>query len=259
MSLLKYLIFLVMFLLSGCDMTEYPQPEKQYHSELLVLSGMTMISPVMEIAALFEQQEDCRVKISYGGSGHLMRSIEVNRVGDVFFPGDESYIQQLKAREIITRTAVIGYNVAGFFVEKGNPHQIKADVKALIDPQLRVAIGSPEAGSIGRETQRILDQVGIFRDVVDNALYLTTDSKGLVQAIKRRDADLVINWRAVYYLSDNRVKMDFIPLPDSTAPQQPMVMGQLIYSHEPELAHRFIELSASPQGQAIFAKYGFQD
>lgn len=259
MPLLKYIPLLALFLLSACDMTEYPHPESEYRSELLVFSGMTMISPLMEISTIFEQQEGCRVKFSYGGSGHIMRSVDVNQVGDVFFPGDESYVRQLKDRGIITRTTVIGHNVAGFFVEKGNPYKIEADIRSLLDPDLRVVIGSPRAGAIGRETQRILDHAGIYQDVVDHALFMTTDSKGLVQAIKRRDADLAVNWRAVYFLADNSQKMDFIALPDKQAHKQLIVMGELVYSQEPELARRFVELAASPQGQAIFAKYGFRD
>lgn len=256
----KYIIVcLLMLVLSGCDMTEYPQPESDYRPELLIYCGMTMIKPIMEISAILEKEEDCNVKITYGGSGHITRSVKINKIGDVFFPGKESYVKQLEQYGSITRTAFIGHNVAGFFVQPGNPHQVTADINTLTDRSINVVIGSPDAGSIGKETERILRKSDIFQDVVDNALFMTTDSKGLVQAIKNKDADLVINWRAVKFLPGNIEAMDYIPLPDDVAIKQPLIMGQLKYSQYPELAEKLMVLATSDRGKAIFSKYGFRD
>ncbi len=239
MKSVSFFIYITILLLTaGCDMTRYPEPESEQRPELLVYCGMTMIRPVMEISALFEEQEDCRVKITYGGSGHIMQSVQVNQVGDLFFPGKESYVRELIGTGSIVATSVLGYNVAGLFVQPGNPYQIVSDMKALLDPALNVVIGGPDSGSIGGETKRILDGAGIYQDVVEHALYMTTDSKGLVQALKNREADLVINWRAVYFAPDNKESMDFIPLPPGLAIKQPLLMGLLKYSRDPDLAKR---------------------
>ena len=74
-------ILVLLGLLCACDMRQYPHPENDQQREILVYSGMTMIQPLMEIVELFEKRENCSVKISYGGSGHILRSVEVNQVG----------------------------------------------------------------------------------------------------------------------------------------------------------------------------------
>jgi molybdate transport system substrate-binding protein len=260
MIICKFIIscLLVLFV-TGCDMRKYPEPESGYRPELLIYCGMTMVKPMMEISDILEKEEKCNVKITYGGSGHITRSVKVNKIGDIFFPGKKSYLKNLEEYGSITKTSLIGYNVAGFFVQPGNPNQITSEIKSLLNPKLNVVIGSPDAGSIGKETERILRKSDIFQKVVDNALFMTTDSKGLVQAIKRKEADLVINWRAVHFLPGNPETMDFISLSSDIVIKQPLIIGKLKYSQYPDLAEKFITLATSERGKGIFKKYGFSD
>lgn len=157
----RWLLFVLLFLLVACDMQKYPEAENSHFPEVLIYSGMTMIQPLQELSALIEQSENCRIKITYGGSGHLLKSVEVNQIGDLFFPGDKSYIETLQKQGIITESISVGYNQAGFNVKTGNPQQISSDLNNLQNKQLRVVIGSNNAGSIGRESERILRQAGI--------------------------------------------------------------------------------------------------
>ena len=246
-------------LLVSCDMHKYPEPEGSDRREILIYSGITMVQPLLEIARLIESTENCNVKIAYGGSGHIMKSVEVNQVGDIFFPGKDSYINTLIEKGIVRESSAVGYNQIGFFVSPGNPKQIDANLNSLLDAQLKVVIGSPNSGSVGREARKILKNAGIYQQVVDAALYLTTDSKGLSSAIKNQKADLVINWKAVSFFSENAGKMEFLPLPAECSKKRPLVMGLLSYSRYPQLARKLIQLAKSPTGQTIFRKYGFQD
>lgn len=243
----------------ACDMQEYPAPEDSGKTELLIYSGMTMIQPLMEIAALIEAQENCKIKITYGGSGHILKSVKVNRVGDLFFPGDESYISDLQQQGVVTDAVQLGYNQAVLFVQPGNPRQLTSSLQQFCDRNLIVVIGSEQAGSIGRETRRILDWEQNYHCALENALYITTDSKGLSKAIRTNDADLVINWKAVQHLPVNRGLLEEISLPADYALQQPLVMGLLKYSANPQLARKVMILAASETGMAIFRKYGFLD
>lgn len=256
----RLIIYLLgLLLLSACDMQKYPAPPGSDRKEILIYCGMTMVKPVLELSRIFEEQENCVVKVTYGGSGHLLRSIEVNRIGDLFFPGKKNYIDQLADKKLIENTALLGYNQAALFVQPGNPKQITAQFQNLTNPDYRIVIGSEQSGSIGKETKRILDRIGIYQDVIDNALYLTTDSKGLVKAIKNHEADLVVNWLAVNYLPDNKGKMDVLKLSDNYFLRNPLLMGTLAYSDNPDLADKFLQLAASEVGQNIFRNYGFLD
>ena len=253
------LLFIISFFLFACDMQKYPEPKSDNKREILIYSGMTMLQPLREISGLVEAEENCRVIITSGASGHILKSVEVNQVGDLFFPGDDSYIMILEKQEIVTESVRVGYNQAGLFVQLGNPKQISSDLKNLQNKHLNVVIGTQKAGAIGRETERILRQTGIYQEVVNNSLYMTTDSKGLANAIRNKSADLVVNWKATNYLPENVGQMNFLPLSGEIVDRQPLVMGLLTYSQHPDLARKIMELAISDVGRDIFRKYGFLD
>jgi len=227
--------------------------------ELLVYCGITMFKPVSEIARIIEAREDCKIIITKGGSGNLLRAIEINRVGDLYLPGSESYIEAARQKGLVTRTSLVGYNQAALMVQKGNPKHISHRLENLADPAYYVVIGDPQSGSIGRETKKILMERGIFEAVSQNAKELTTDSKNLVRVLKDREADLVVNWRATATWPENAPYMDALEILETSASQNRLVMGMLACSRHPGIAEKFLHFAASAPGQAIFRKYGFYD
>ena len=224
--------------------------------ELLVYCGITMIKPMSEIAAIIEKEENCRIIITKGGSGNLLRAIKVNQVGDLYLPGSDSYIKTAKDEGLIVESADVGYNKAAIMVRKGNPKHITNNLKNLANSQYMVVIGDPNSGSIGRETQKILDRRGIFEQVCHNARKLTTDSKDLVKAIRNGEADLVINWYATSTWPENKKYVDTLTIDDQYATKKRLTLGILKYSKNPEIARKFLDFASSPEGREIFDRYG---
>jgi len=224
--------------------------------ELLIYCGITMARPISEIAKQFEQTKNCRIKIIQGGSGNLYRSIKVNRAGDLFLPGSESYMERCRTEKLVSERVQVGVNQATLVVAKGNPLGISASLDNLLNHDIRIVLGAAESGSIGKETKRILSQAGIYSEALNRSLFLTNDSKGLSEAIRAGKADLTVNWLATSYWDDNRDAIDAIPLPSSIAPPHNLLLGLLEFSKTPQLAKEFMLLASSPEGQAIFNRYG---
>lgn len=252
-------LFIILFCLFCCGPGEKEKIPVEQKKELLIYSGMTVITPVMELIALFEEQEDCTLKLSYGGSFHVENSIKVNKVGDLYLPGDESFINHFIEDGTVTDTREVGFIQAAIIVQKGNPKQLTNDLSRFSDSSLAVVIGAENGGAIGRETKQIFSGLGIYDDVVQNAIYLSTDSKGLARAIRNRDADLTINWKAMAMLPENRETMDVIEFGDRHAGKRKLVFGLLSYSQNKNLARKFLDLAVSEQGRDIFKRYGFLD
>ncbi len=250
------LILLVAVLLAtnGCAGTDEVKKE-----ELLIYCGITMIKPMSEIASLIEEQEDCKIVITKGGSGNLLKSIRTNQVGDLYLPGSDSYIKTAVEEGLVTDTVFVGYNKAAMMVQKGNPKEISAELDNLTDQAYYVVIGNPESGSIGRESKKILEKKGIFEEVQSNARQLTTDSKDLILVLKNKEADLVVNWYATSTWPENEPYVDVLPIDEEYAQKKRLVIGLLDSSKQPDIARRFMEYAASEKGQAIFRKYGLYD
>lgn len=228
-------------------------------AELLVYCGITMVHPMGEIARLLEAEGDVKVVMSQGGSEDLYQALAASRKGDLYLPGSPSYRERHLAEGLLGETVDLGYNQAALMVPKGNPKGLTNAVDQLADKGLGVALCNPASGSIGRETKRILDQVGLTKAAYDNAALLTTDSRNLNRALRDGDVDLILNWRATAFFADNRAHMDVIDLDPALAAPKKLVLNLLTFSEHPELARRFMEIAASPEGQAIFRRYGFAD
>lgn len=253
-KIIFYFSLLSFMLTAGCQKTEEHVPKK----ELLIYCGITMIRPMQEIARIIEQKHNCTIKITKQGSGALLKSIESNMVGDLFLPGSESYMKICLEKGWVKETVEVGFNRASLIVQKGNPLAITADLHTLLNKKYRIILGSAENGSIGQETERILDRIGIYQQAIENTLYLTADSKGMVQALHNQKADLVLNWYATALWEENKPFMDALPLDNDIAPPHKLVLGLLTFSPYPDIARSFLALAGSEQGKEIFTRHGFQ-
>jgi molybdate transport system substrate-binding protein len=253
------IISLIALLLVGIYFLQMPTLSKSVagqKKELLVFCGITMIQPMSEIAAIIESQENVKISLIKGGSGNLLKSIKFNNAGDLYLPGSESYIKQAKAVGLIVESVHVGFNKATMMVQKGNPLAIKKDLKELKDKNYTVVIGNPDSGSIGKETKKILASAGIYDDVLKNIHEMTTDSKRLVEVLKNKEADLVINWYATSVWDQNSKHIDTLSIDDKFAQKKRLVLGLLSSSRYPKIARKFMAYAASQEGQRIFDKYG---
>lgn len=253
------LLATVISVLTACsDQPDAAQASSPNHKKLLVYCGITMIKPVSDLAAIFERQENCKVMITKGGSGNLLKSILYNQKGDLYLAGSDRYFTLIEEKYpgLVTSTAEVGSNKAVMMVQKGNPKNIPASLTSLADPAYAVVIGNPDSGSVGKETKKILERKGIYASVVKNSMYMTTDSKDLVKTIKNKEADIVINWFAAFTWDNNAQFLDVIEIDPEYVDSKKLVLGRLKFSPDPDLATRFMTLVSSGQGRDVFKKYG---
>lgn len=250
--LLSCFLFLVSVLVGGCDSRNKSMKEEK---TLLVFCGITMITPVRELADQFEKEHGVVVKMTYGGSQDLAKSIEVNKVGDIYFPGFKKFVEMMDKKGHVVDDVQVGNNNLSLFVVKGNPKNLTGELNQLVDSKLAVVIGHEDLGSVGRESKRVLTERGIYDQVVQNAVFMASDSKGLTAAIREQKADIVLNWKAVSTLKDNSDYIDVIKI-EGIQPK-PLVMASLEYSEHPEMAKAFLDFCGSAHGRETFKRYGF--
>lgn len=232
---------------------------QQSRPEMLLYCGITMVRPMTEIAQAFEKRENVKITIAQGGSEDLYQSARKSGVGDWYLPGEPTYRDKHLADGLLGDYVNVGYNQMVLIVPKGNPKQIKPDPNQLLRKDLTVIIGNAESGSVGQEARRILDQLGIYPKVVRAAAFLAPDSRSLMAAMRKGEADVTMTWRATAFFSDNAGKFDVLDLGMKLAPPQPLLLNLLRTSRDPERARRFMEFASGETGQAIFRRYGFLD
>ena len=239
--------------LIGCEKSA-PESETKH---LLVYCGITMIKPMTQLAYEFEQQFPVAITFSQGGSQDLYDSLKSSQVGDLYLPGSSSYRTNNLADGLLGDYVHVGYNRIAIMVQKGNPKQLGNEMAQFIDPDIVSVLGNPDTGSVGRATYQTLKAAGIAEQAYDNAVYLTTDSRRLVQGLKEKNFDITLNWYASGTWPGHREYVDIIPLSDEFAKPKALQLSYLNLSKEPAMAKAFMQFVASSRGLQVFKEYGF--
>ncbi|MEN8165004.1 MAG: substrate-binding domain-containing protein [Acidobacteriota bacterium] len=234
-------------------------PEQNEKKEILAYVGITMAKPMAEITKAVEEKSGVSIIITQGGSQDLYQSLMTAQQGDLYLPGSASYREENYSDGLLGNFVLVGYNQAAFMVAKENPKGVTADIEQILRDDLAIVLCNPESGSIGRETKKILSAAGIFEEAFERAEYLTTDSRNLSKALRDGDADLVINWRSSAFFDENRPVMEVVDLAPELAEPNELLLNLLTFSKYPEIAREVMAYSVSPEGQAIFRKFGFLD
>jgi len=227
--------------------------------EMLLYTSITVVRPITEVARAFEQRENVKITIIQGGAADVYQSARKSGIGDWYLPAQPAYRDKYYADGLFGEHVTVGHNTLALMVQEGNPKKVKPDLRELLRRDLVMILGSAESGSVGLMSKTVLDGLGIYPQVVRSAAFLAPDSRALTQAIRRKEADITLNWRAVGFFPDNAPHVDIIDLPRNIAQPQPLLLIRLKSSRHPELARRFMDFAASEAGQAIFRKHGFSN
>ncbi len=226
---------------------------------LLIYSGTTMAQALEEIAAIVEEQENCTITIQVGSSGSLLETIRNEQVGDLYLPGEDSFIATGLRDDLVIETALVGYNHPMLLVQKGNPLGITANPASFSNEDYVLIIADPDKTSIGEETTKIFANMRILDQAMDNVHSTMATGAELAEALKNGEADLSIHWYAWSVDPETAPFVDALHISEQYAIRKKLVLGLLITSEYPELARKFMAYAASDAGQQVFNKYGLYD
>lgn len=226
------------------------------NTKLIVYCGVTMAKALGAIAEQFKRlHPDVEVVILRGGSKDLYDTLASSRKGDLYLPGDPSYVTDHLESGLFNGFVEIGYNQMALMVPKGNPKQIQPELQSLLRHDLVTVLSTPDQGAIGLETQQVLEANGLYESAIAHASLLMSDGRSLTQAIQRGEGDVCLNWRAGVNFAPNEVEL--VELPDSIAPRQALLLAKLSFTQHAFLADQFMQLATSEIGQGVMRSYGF--
>lgn len=247
----------VTLLLTSCGNTD--KADSTAKKELLIYCGITMVNPIKELASRFENEHNCVITISQGGSEDLYQSLKYSKIGELYLPGSNSYRVKHLEDGFLQEYIYVGYNQAALIVQKGNPKNIPADIQLFASEKYTTVIGNPESCSIGKQSKKILSKRGLFEEAMNYAMLVAADSRTMNKTIIDKSADLILNWGATAFFTENKDFMERLPLDESIAPKNKLQINRLSFAREPELARAFMKYAASVEGQKVFQQFGFLD
>ena len=139
---ISYAVFLSIVALS---ILGWLRPRKPHSAPILVHCAAGLRMPVEELARQFETETEVPVQLQFGGSQQLLASILTAKRGDLFIPGDDSYL----AKAEVAETLPLAQMDVVVVVRKGNPLKV-ATLADLMQPAVRVALPDPDSAATGK-------------------------------------------------------------------------------------------------------------
>jgi molybdate transport system substrate-binding protein len=241
--------------LIGCrnHPSEADQPEKP---TLMLFCGAGIQLPVSELVDVFSRNHNCRIDADYAGSEVLLSRIRLKKKGDLYIPGDESYVEMAAESGMIDSQRAACYFVPAILVAKGNPKHI-ATLRDLTRDGIRLGLGDANACAIGRQSKKIFARNNIpWTDVEKNLVFQSLTVNELGMQIQAASLDAVILWDAVagQYLDHG----ELIGIPWEKNVVSTVPVGVLSFSRHKPLAGQFAEFAASDEGRAVFRKHHYR-
>jgi molybdate transport system substrate-binding protein len=126
---------------------------------LMVYCAAGIRKPVAEIAQKYEQEFGVPIRLQYDGSQKLLNSITQVDKGDLYIPGDTSYLHKARKSKLVREIIPLATMTPVLAVPKGNPKGI-ASLADVFAKELRIVQANPKAAAVGKVTRETFLESG---------------------------------------------------------------------------------------------------
>lgn len=247
-GLIKHTVYIIFALLvAGCS-------GEKGEKTIVLYCAAGMKPPVDKIANEYSREYGVDINIQYGGSGTLLSNLRITKSGDLFIAADESYIDEAIKHGLIAENQPLATITPVIAVKKGNPKQVK-EINDLLANNIKYALGNPDAASIGRQTQIMLKESGIWEIIKENVTVMKPTVNEVANDIHIGSVDAGIIWDATVAQYEDIEMVD----PDMFSDfSKNVTVGVLNSSKKPTEALRFLRyLSSREKGNTVFKEFGY--
>ena len=244
------LLLILPSLLQGCK-----SPRNSEAAELHVAAAADLIPAFEEIGRQFEASQKTKVVFSFGSTGLLTRQIENGAPMDVFAAASVDYIDQLEQKGLIlsdTR-AIYARGRIVLWTAKESPLKIEKLTDLNANEVKRIAIANPDHAPYGMAAREALQAVGIW-DSVKSKLVFGDNIRQTLQFAETGNVDVAIVALSLAKQSEGRWSLIPAEL------HKPINQGLAVIkgTTKEQSARAFANFMTGPEGQAVLAKYGFE-
>jgi molybdate transport system substrate-binding protein len=230
---------------------------KEAEKQLIAFCGAASKPAMEEAARAFKESTGIQVDLQFGGSGTMLSQMKMARRGDLYIPGSPDYMVKAEREGLVDgRTIkIIAYLLPAIGVQPGNPKNIRT-LKDLAKPGLKVGIGNPEAVCVGLYALEILDGQGLLEQVEKNIVTHAPSCAATESLVVMKKVDAVLGWDVFSKWNPGRIETIFLKTEE--IPRIAYIPAAVsIYSRDRKGSSEFISFLATPEGQKIFAKWGY--
>lgn len=226
-------------------------------ADLTVSAAASLGNAFAEIGPLFEAANPGqRVAFNFAASGPLLQQIAQGAPVDVFASADEATMDQAQAKGLVqaAQRRDFASNTLVVIVPAVGATKTPAALADLGQPgYARIAIGQPASVPVGRYTQGVLVQAGLWTAIEPKMIGAQSVRQAL-DYVARGEVDAGFVYATDAALMPAKVKVAFA-VPTTTPIRYPA--APIAASANAEAAQRFVAFLLTPPAQAVLARYGF--
>jgi molybdate transport system substrate-binding protein len=223
-------------------------------ADVTVSAAASLTNALRDIAPLFEAAHPgSKLQLNFGASGALLTQITKGAPVDVFVSADPETMDQAQAqglvkpaqrRDVVSNTLVVIVPAAAASVPRS---------LADLTTQARIAIGLPASVPVGRYTQGVLEQAGLWA-AIEPRMIGAHSARQALDYVARAEVDAGFVYATDAALMPGKVKIAFtVPTP------RPVRYPVATLAAAPHAAdgQKFVDFLFTPPAQAVLAAYGF--
>jgi molybdate transport system substrate-binding protein len=231
------------------------EPRKTDKRPLFVYCAAGIRAPVEEAARAYEDEYGVPVQLTYGGSETLLTNLAVSKRGDLYIPGDDSYIEKAREKGLLDEDLPLARMTPVLAVRKGNPKGIHG-LQDLLDKEVTLAQANPEAAAVGMLTKKALEKAGKWEALKKRIRTDKLTVTDVANDVKLGTVDAGIVWDAT--VRQYGGELEIVPLDELRSVSSNINVGVLRSCERPASALRFARyLAARDQGLPLFEKKGY--
>lgn len=256
--ILTFIILLVVTVgvVVGVRLLNPPVAIAQANSQLLVSAAASLTDALKELAPLYEQSRNVKVRYNFASSGALQQQIENGAPVDVFISAADKQMDTLQQKNLLnanTRRNLLSNRLV--LVVPANAAKGITDLKSLTDVRVRrIAIGDPRSVPAGQYAEAALTKAGVWNQLKSKYV-LASNVRQVLQFVEAGNADA-----GLVYLTDarttNKVRIvQTIPANLHSLIVYPIAV--LKNSRNQTASRNFVQFLFSNPAKQVFTKYGF--
>ena len=224
------------------------------HEPLLVYCGAGIRSPVEAAAKQFEAEYGIPIRLQLGPSQSLLAQAEISKQGDVFIPGDDSFIAAAREKGLVGKTFPLARMTVVLAVRQGNPKNIRS-VDDLLRSDVRLGQAQPDVAAAGRLARDALKKTGRWESIEQHTLVFKGTVNDVANDLKLGTIDAGFLWDV---LARQYGGMEIVPIPELRDVEAHVSAGLLMSSKQPMAAEQFAQYLTTPEkGGRAFKDAGF--
>ena len=225
-------------------------------AEIQVYAAASLADALKEIASAYEQASSDKLVFNFAASSLLARQIQEGAPADLFASADEEKMDGLEKKGLIvkeTRKSLLSNSLV--IVVQSDSALSFQSAKELADSKIkRLALAEPQSVPAGIYAKKYLQTIGIWDDVMDRVIP-TENVRAALAAVEYGNVDAGIVYKTDAAIS-KKVKTAYEVLP-ANGPKISYPFAVIRDSKNPEGAKKLLQYLSSPEGLAVFQKYGF--